>query len=66
MPNAIFDPIRIIRKSNPQLFPKTNLRCVKPVQNKFFFVRKVNADSNLYQVEKKFSKTTLICFATVQ
>ena len=49
-------------KSNPQLFHKSNLRCVKVVNNKNFFVRKLNADSDLYQVEKKFSKMRLICF----
>jgi len=38
----------------------------KTCSKQIFFVRKVNADSNLYQVEKKFSKTGLICFAVVQ
>jgi len=49
-------------KSNPQLFHKPKLRCAKPVKNKIFFVRKLNADRHLYQVEKKFSKIRLICF----
>jgi len=48
-------------KSNSQLFHKLKLSCVKPVKNKFFFARKVNADSNLGKVEKKFYKTQLIC-----
>jgi len=29
-------------------------------------MRKVNNDSNLYQVEKKFPKTQLICFFVAQ
>ena len=53
------------RNFNPQLFHKTDLRCAKPVKKYFFFMRKVNNDSNLYKVEKKFCKRGLICFATV-
>jgi len=33
----------------------------KTCEEKFIFARKVNADSNLQQVEKKFYKTQLIC-----
>jgi len=34
----------------------------KTCEKHFFFARKVNADSNLQQVEKKFHKTQLIYF----
>jgi len=54
------------RKSNPLFFHKSNLHCAKPVKNKKFFVRKVKPDNNLHQVEKNFSKTTLICFGAAQ
>jgi len=36
----------------------------KTCSEKKIFVRKVSADSNLYQVEKKFCKTGLIYFVT--
>jgi len=38
----------------------------KTCEKQFFFVRKLNTDSNLYYVEKKFSKTGLICFVIAQ
>jgi hypothetical protein len=37
-------------------FPQNELTMCKTCLKKVFFVRKVNADSNLYQVEKKFQK----------
>jgi len=50
----------IAPERNSQLFHKALLRCAKPVNNNFFFVRKVNTHSHLHQVEKKFLKTRLI------
>jgi len=53
-------------KTQSTAFPQNALTMCKTCSKQIFFVRKVNADSNLYQVEKKFSKTGLIYFAVVQ
>jgi len=47
-------------------FPQNEVVMCKTCEKQFFFVRKLNADSNLYCVEKKFSKTGLICLVVAQ
>lgn len=57
---------KISSKPNPQLFHKADLRCAKLVKRQNFLVRNINAGNKLCQVEKKFEKRGLICFATGQ
>jgi len=41
---------------------KNNLRCAKPVQKKFFFVRKFNANSSLYISGKEIFENAIDLF----
>jgi len=41
-------------------FPQSELAMCKTCEEHFFFARKVNDDSGLRQVEKKFAKRRLI------
>jgi len=43
-------------------FPQNRIMVCKTCEKETFFLRKVNADSNLYEVEKKIIKMQLICF----
>jgi len=43
-------------KSNSQLFHKTNLRCVKPVKNKFFLCAKSILTATSIKWKRNFPK----------
>ena len=42
-------------------FPQNRIMMCKTCEKETFFSHKVNADSNLYEVEKKITKMQLIC-----
>ena len=47
-------------------YPQNKLTLCKTCSKQIFFVRKLNADSDLRKVEKKFPKMPLICFCVAQ